>query len=57
MAMEAAGPFAAASAAGRAADDPWETRTVWDRILGVITMAVTSAAGWTAIIAIVRYLR
>jgi len=32
-------------------------RSVWDRVLGLGTMALISACGWTVIIALVRLLR
>jgi hypothetical protein len=34
-----------------------DQRTFWDRCLGVVTMAVVSAGGWTAIIELIRVLR
>ena len=34
-----------------------EQRSLWDRCLGVVTMAVVSAGGWTAIIELIRVLR
>ena len=55
LGMEVANRYASVPLA-RFEPDFWEPRTVWDRILGVATMAVTSAGGWAAIIAIIRYL-
>jgi hypothetical protein len=39
-------------------DADWQChRSVWDRVLGLGTMALISACGWTVIIAVVRLLR
>jgi len=56
LGMEAANRYASVPSA-RFEPDFCEPRSLWDRILGVTTMAVTSAGGWAAIIAIIRYLR
>jgi hypothetical protein len=40
-----------------AAEDCGRQLTVWDRLVGLITIVAVSAGGWTAIIALVRLLR
>jgi hypothetical protein len=40
-----------------AEEDRVEQLTPWDRVLGLVTIAAISAAGWTAIIALARLLR
>jgi len=43
--------------AALAEEDGGERLTLWDRILGMATMAFVSAGGWAAIIALIRLLR
>jgi hypothetical protein len=39
-------------------DEDWQNRrSLWDKVLGLGTMALISACGWTVIIALVRLLR
>lgn len=56
LGMEAANRYASVPSA-RFEPDFQEPHSFWDRILGVTTMAIVSAAGWAAIIAIIRHVR
>jgi hypothetical protein len=40
-----------------AEEDRVEQSSPWDRVLGLVTIAAISAAGWMAIIALARLLR
>lgn len=41
----------------RRPDDTGRQHSFWDKLLGVVTMAVVSAAGWAAIIGLIYLLK